>query len=218
MVQNDHAIASRSGGLIAAMTGPRILLIDDHAMFRAGLGMVLAMAMPHALLFQAGSVADAIGNAPAEVQVVLLDIKLNGSNGLDGLAHIKRRWPLAAVLMLSSQDTPETMQLALNLGATGFVSKADTAERIVEVVRKVLDGELEQAPRPSGAATNRQLTPRQREVLELLHQGLPNKLIARKLGLSENTVRRHVQDILEFFQVMNRSEAVFAARKLALVG
>jgi DNA-binding NarL/FixJ family response regulator len=64
----------------------------------------------------------------------------------------------------------------------------------------------------------RRLTPRQREVIELLHIGLSNKLIARKLDLSENTVRRHVQDILEHFQVANRAEAVFAARQQSLVG
>ena len=156
------------------------------------------------------------GTPAGDVQVVLLDIKLNGSNGLDGIARVRQRWPHAGVLMLSSQDTPETVRLARSLGASAFVSKAETAERIVEVIRQVLRGDL--ARDDASGAGVKSLTPRQREVLELLHQGLANKLIARRLDLSENTVRRHVQDILEFFQVMNRSEAVFAARKLALVG
>ena len=87
------------------------------------------------------------------------------TSGLEGIASIKRQWPTTPVLMLSSQDEPETARLAL----------------------------------------------------ELLHQGLSNKLIARKLVLPDNTVRRNVQDILEYFQAVNRSEAIFAARQQALV-
>lgn len=200
------------------MIGPNILLIDDHAMFRTGLSMVIGLAMPAATILKASSVADALARACEDIHVVLLDIKLNGTSGLDGIALVKERWPNVPVLMLSSQDTPETMRLALTRGATAFVSKAETAERIVELVRDALDGNLVRERMPMASQRERQLTPRQREVLELLHQGLPNKLIARQLDVSENTVRRHVQDILEFFQVMNRAEAVFAARQLALVG
>ena len=199
------------------MTFPRILLIDDHAMFRAGLGMVITMTMPHATTVQAASVEEALGTAPAEIHLVLLDIKLNGSSGLEGIALLKRQWPLAPVLMLSSQDEPETARLALARGAAAFVSKAETPEKIMEVIAQLLHGDFAPA-RAVPDNQDKRLTPRQREVLELLQQGLSNKLIARKLDLSDNTVRRHVQDILEYFQVVNRAEAVFAARQQALVG
>ena len=199
------------------MEGLGILLIDDHAMFRAGLSMVVTMAIPDAEIFQAASVEEAVRTVPDNIHAVLLDIKLNGSSGLEGIALVKHRWPLVPVLMLSSQDEPETTRLALTRGAAAFVSKAESAERIIEVIQQVLRGELVFSGELETRTGERRLTPRQREVLELLHQGLSNKLIARKLELSDNTVRRHVQDILEFFQVISRAEAVFAARHQGLV-
>ncbi len=200
-----------------AMTSPRILLIDDHVMFRAGLRMVLERGIAAAAFFEAGSLDEAISKTPDEVDVVLLDIHLNGPNGLDGLALINRKWPLAPILMLSSQDEPETVELALARGAAGFVSKAESPENIVDAINRVLRGEVAERFPVTKNTTLQRLTPRQCEVLNLLHQGLSNKLIARELSLSENTVRRHVQDILEFFGVVNRSEAVFAARRRGLV-
>lgn len=200
-----------------SMTSIRILLIDDHTMFRAGLRMVLERGLPNAEFFEAGSLHEAIDRTPNSIEVVLLDIHLNGLNGLDGLALINRRWPLTPVLMLSSQDSPEIVELALSRGAAGFVSKADTPANIIAAINHVLLGDFSTGIPAKNDAAPMRLTTRQLEVLNLLHQGLSNKLIARQLALSENTVRRHVQDILEFFGVANRSEAVFAAQRRGLV-
>lgn len=199
------------------MNTPQVLLIDDHAMFRTGLGLVIGMGMPDVSLAQAASVDEALADASLQPQAVLLDIKLGGTSGLEGIALVRKRWPGVPVVMLSSQDTPQTMQLALSRGAQAFVSKAESAETIMEVLRQALRGGMTPAPRSLPVSGERQLTARQREVLALLHEGLPNKLIARRLVVSENTVRRHVQDILEFFQVDNRAEAVYAARHQALI-
>lgn len=203
---------------MAAMTSPSVLLIDDHAMFRAGLSMVITTAIPGTEIFEAGSLDEAISSSPNDVDVVLLDIKLNGLSGLEGIELLKRKWPLTPVLMLSSHDEPETVRLALARGAAGFVSKAETADRIVEAIQLVLRGHFSGLSPASSSPAQRRLTPRQCEVLDLLHQGLSNKVIARQLSLSDNTVRRHVQDILEFFQVVSRAEAVFAARRQSMVG
>lgn len=203
---------------MAAMQSPRILLIDDHAMFRAGLSLVISAAIPDAKLVEAGSLDEAMSNTSDGIDVVLLDIKLNGLSGLECIALLKRKWPLTPILMLSSHDEPETVRLALARGADGFVSKAETAEKIVGAIHLALLGHSPELSPGASSSTPRRLTPRQCEVLNLLHQGLSNKLIARQLSLSDNTVRRHVQDILEFFQVGSRSEAVFAARRLVLVG
>jgi len=200
------------------LTSNRILLIDDHAMFRSGLGMVIKTGLPSAEISEAGSLDEAINSAPDSIDVVLLDIQLKGINGLEGIALLKRRWPLTPVLVLSSQDEPETVSLARARGAAAFVSKSESAEKIVETLRLFLRGEFPAFPPTAGHTPPQRLTPRQCEVLDLLHQGLSNKLIARRLSLSENTVRRHVQDILAFFGVANRSEAVFEARRQALVG
>lgn len=202
---------------MAAMSVPRILLIDDHAMFRAGLSLVISTAIPGTRFFEAGALDEAISNAPDGIDVVLLDIKLNGLSGLEGITLLKRKWPQVPVLMLSSQADPHTVRQALARGAAGFVSKAETAEKIVDAIHGVLRGHTSERSPDAGSTAQRSLTPRQCEVLNLLHQGLSNKRIARQLSLSDNTVRRHVQDILEFFGVVSRAEAVFAAHHQGLI-
>ena len=178
--------------------------------------MLLDTGIPGAKIFEASSI-DALTEAIA-VDVVLLDIRLPGLSGIDGIAFLKKKWPQTHILMLTAIDLPETKQLALERGADGFVSKAETPEKIVEAIHMVLNRELlEQMPPSENYSATRQLTHRQEEVLKLLHQGLSNKLIARQLMLSDNTVRRHVQDILEFFGVASRAEAVVAAHRQGLV-
>jgi DNA-binding NarL/FixJ family response regulator len=200
----------------------KILLIDDHAMFRSGLRMVLNGSLPQAAIIEAGSLNEAMQVMTEQPDVVLLDIKLPGLNGVDGIALIRRRWPQVPVIMLSSQDEPETVRMALARGATCFISKADTADRIVSLLETVVRGEviapLDQANHSGDIpGVLLHLTPRQCEVLDLLCKGLSNKLIARELDLSENTVRGHVQAILGFLQVSSRTEAAFAARNRGLV-
>jgi DNA-binding NarL/FixJ family response regulator len=200
------------------MTPTRILLIDDHAMFRTGLRMVLNSGIQDADIFEYCSLDAVMCSTVDIVDVVLLDIKLPGLNGLEGIALLKRKWPKAPILMLSSQDEPENQRLALARGAVGFISKAETADSIINTLQLALSGHFAELPPEASSPAQRCLTPRQCEVLNLLHQGLSNKLIARQLALSDNTVRRHVQDILEFFQVVSRTEAVFAARRQGLIG
>jgi DNA-binding NarL/FixJ family response regulator len=204
------------------MKNIRILLIDDHAMFRSGLRMVLNGSLPQAVINEAGSLNEAMQLTVEQPDAVLLDIKLPGLNGVDGIALIRRRWPLVPVIMLSSQDEPETVRMALARGASCFISKAETADRIVSLLESVVRGEiiapLDQASHGADTSgTLLHLTPRQCEVLDLLCKGLSNKLIARQLDLSENTVRGHVQAILGFLQVSSRTEAAFAARNRGLV-
>ena len=193
------------------------LLIDDHAMFRAGLRQVIKVAIPDLEIFEAGSMDEALSCPSNNVTVVLLDNQLNGLSGMGGIALIRHKWPLVPILMLSSQFEPEIVRLALARGVDGFLSKAESVDTIVQTLQQVMAGGL------SGHATlvplaQKCLTPRQSAVLNLLHQGHSSKLIARQLFISENTARKHVQDILEFFAVASRAEAVFAARNQGLVG
>ena len=116
----------------------KILLIDDHAMFRTGLRMVLCSHIPDTEVVEAGSMNEALGGT--EPDLVLLDIKLPGLNGVEGLALLRRKWPEVSVLMLSAMDEPETVRLATARGAAGFVSKAQSAEHIVEAVKGLLEG------------------------------------------------------------------------------
>jgi len=206
------------------MKRTNILLIDDHAMFRAGLRMVLDANMRDIEVFEAGTLNEALYGTTITPDVVLQDIKMPGLNGVECVAVLQRKWPLAPVLILSSQDDPETVRSALAHGAAGFVSKAHTAEKIIAAINLALHRQVSALVATASGCDNTQppppknMTPRQCEVLDLLCQGKSNKLIARQLNLSENTVRVHVQAILEFLQVSSRTEAVFAARRLGLVG
>src|SRR5512139_2210105 len=158
----------------------RILLSDDHAMFRAGLRMLLNASMPNAEVIEAGSLGEAMHGTPQMPDAVLLDIKLPGLNGVDGIALLRRKWPQVPVIMLSSQDEPATMHLALARGASGFISKADTADKIVVLLDHALRGEItaqetQEAHSGDDSGAPPHLTTRQCEVLDLLCQGLSNK-------------------------------------------
>ncbi|MEQ1622207.1 MAG: response regulator transcription factor [Methylococcales bacterium] len=200
-------------------------MIDDHAMFRTGLRMVLNTGLKDIEVIEAGTLNEGINSTTNKPDVILLDIKLPGLNGLEGINLLKRKWPLTPILVLSSQDEPETARQALERGATRFISKANTADEIVNAILLVLQGNtaphirqasVRQNVANSGMQTH--LTRRQLEVLDLLCQGMSNKIIGRQLSLSENTVRSHVQAILTFLQVSSRGEASFAARRSGLVG
>ena len=230
----------------AALSPIHILLIDDHALLRAGLRMVVQAGVPGALLREAGSIAEAAreagGNNGAESAIapalVLLDIEMPGLNGLDGLTVLKKKWPDAPVVMLSSHTEPETVRSALARGAAAYVSKAEPSERIIAVIDRVLRAQRKDARGPgvdgvASAAADAvadaaargvpddgglsRLTARQCEVLELISEGLSNKVIGRRLDLSENTVRGHVQAVLAHLGVSSRTEAAFAARRRGLI-
>jgi len=204
------------------MTQSNILLIDDHAMFRSGLRMVIDSGIQDVEVFEVPAISEALHGVEATPDVVLLDINLPGLNGIEGIMLLKRKWPLVHVLVVSSQDDSETLRSAFARGADGFVSKADTAEKIVGEVNLALQKQSSDDTSRnfncSQLPDQQHLTPRQCEVLDLLCRGMSNKLIARQLGLSENTVRVHVQAILAHLQVSSRTEAMAAARRLGLVG
>lgn len=203
-----------------AMPQAALFLIDDHALFRSGLGMVLRSGIADLHLREAGSLEEAMRDDAGAPDALLLDIKLHGLNGLEGIALLKRKWPKTPIVMLSSDTAPETRRLALERGAAAFISKAETADNMLAVIKQVLGGAAltHPFPKPSAdAEAQPHLTPRQFEVLDLLCQGLPNKVIGKRLGLSENTVRLHVGAILKSLQVTSRSEAGFVARQRGLV-
>lgn len=205
------------------MTATSILIVDDHALFRSGLRLVLETEFPDINILEAGSIHDAVNDASFKPSIILLDIALNGLNGLDGIALLKRNWPAVKIIMLSSDTSISTSQLALELGAVAFVTKAQTAKKILAVIKdvdKALCNKLENKLKAKEEAivdASLRLTVRQYEVLDLLAKGLSNKVIARELGCAENTVRGHVQAILAFFNVTSRTEAAYAAKVRGII-
>ena len=215
------------------MTGTA-LLIDDHTLFRVGLALILSRQLARTL--EAGSVDQAralVAGQPALAQAVdllLLDIQLPGLSGLQGMGLLRRDYPRARVLVLSGSDTQSQGPAAQQAGADGFLLKSATAEQIHQAVARLLAGEslfdspagasagqglLAQPGTAAGAGPH--LTERQLEVLALLCEGWPNKVIGRRLNLSENTVRGHVSAVLALLGVANRAEAGAVARSRGMV-
>lgn len=197
------------------MAQEAILIIDDHALFRSGIVSMLSTAFDSVLIRDCASLHEALAADDVVPTVVLLDIQLPGIGGLEGMGLLRQRWPAARIVVVSALDLPDTVGAALAQGACAFLSKTDRPDRMMTVLREMLD-------RPSaspsvGAVVCPSLTPRQAEVLILVGRGLSNKVIGRHLGLSEHTVRGHVQGLLSVLGVTRRAEAVFKAQQLGLI-
>lgn len=213
-------------GSLAALKRYSVLLVDDHALFRAGMHFILADGGVSQVL-QAGSLTEAL-SLPDSADVVLLDVQMPGINGVEGLTLLKRRWPKAAMLMLSAQEDLETQQLCLRRGALAFVSKTASPEQIRHIVHQAAcgqlaapllqaEGDMQVSPAANTSSLDHSLSARQLDVLVLMCEGISNKAIARKLFVSENTVRSHVAAVLKHFGSSTRTEAVMAAQKSGMV-
>ncbi len=197
------------------MAQEAILIIDDHALFRSGIVSMLSTAFDRVLIRDCASLHEALAAADVVPTVVLLDIQLPGIGGLEGMGLLQQRWPAARIVVVSALDLPDTVGAALAQGACAFLSKTDRPDRMMTVLREMLD--RPSANPPVGAVVCPSLTPRQAEVLILVGRGLSNKMIGRHLGLSEHTVRGHVQGLLAVLGVTRRAEAVFKAQQLGLM-
>ena len=201
----------------------RLLLVDDHNLFRTGLRLIVQDHPSVGSIAEAGSVAQACALQMADADLVLLDIQLPGMSGLDGLRLIRQACPKARIVLVSASVAPDAVNEARARGADGFLPKSASGEDILEAITCALSG-LPCFPAGSGAAQTQArapgaatLTARQPDVLRLLCAGKPNKVIARDLGLSENTVRVHVAAIFAQLGVNSRSAALLAAQRMGLV-
>lgn len=139
------------------------------------------------------------------------------------LPELRRRYPKSSIILVSMVDDEETISLAMRSGGDGFIHKAARRERCIDAIDRVLKGEyvIEQDAQAGSAdplgGDAITLTARQRDVLELLAKGTPNKLMARDLGISHLTVRLHVSALLRIFGVTRRAEVAPKARMLGLL-
>jgi len=212
-----------------------ILLVDDHALFRQGLKFLLGSLDGRVVLEEAGNCAQALERAAASrYDLVLLDLKMPGVDGLDGLAALRDAVPDTPVVVLSGEDRPAVVRAAIERGAMGFIPKSATPEVLIQALRLVLAHGvylpmevLNATPEPAIAAAEAPgsaalgaglpgLTPRQMDVLRCVIQGKPNKVIARELEVSEATVKVHLSSVLRALGARNRTEAVYAAAKMGL--
>ena len=169
---------------------------------------------------EAGSILEA-KKVKEQVDLILLDIQMPGLDGISGISVLKEQFQSVPIIILSATSNTQKIAEAKHRGAIGFLQKTATTQEFVNAINGALKGRS-QFPKESlkGIGVNNEqphLTPRQLEVLALLAEGKPNKLIARHLDVSENTVRSHVGSILEQFNVISRTEAVLVAQRLGLV-
>ena len=203
-----------------------VLIADDHPMVRDALARLVRQLDPQARVDEAGdfqTLVERIEQEPPDL--LLLDLNMPGMDCLAGLRRLRQRFPSLSTLVASALDDPVTIRAVLATGASGFVSKADPPQTLLGALRLVAGGGVYVSARmladfrngaPPVGADPSGLTPRQRDVLDLLLLGQPNKQIARTLGLSEGTVKIHIAAILRALQARNRTEAVLRARELGL--
>lgn len=203
----------------------KILLADDHALFREGIRLVLAQLAPDVEIIEAGSRAAILEQAAAhdDLGLLLLDLDLGGEDGFGALELLSRRYPMLPVVVLSASDRRADMQRALAGGAMGFIPKSATVPVMLGALRLVMAGGVYVPPAlvagdaAAGPAPNGiKLTPRQRDVLELLIAGKSNKAIAAELGLTVATVKAHVTAAFKALNVASRTQAMLAADRLGI--
>jgi DNA-binding NarL/FixJ family response regulator len=205
----------------------RFIIVDDHPLFRGALGQALSAAFDNAEILEAGSL-DELGDRLAmagETDLILLDLSMPGVHGVSGLLYLRAQHPEVPVVIVSASDDPATIRQCLDCGASGFIPKSQPVERIREAIRRIIGGEVwlpsdvdlsglpaaESAELVSRLST---LTPQQVRVLMMLGEGLLNKQIAFKLGVSEATIKAHVSAILQKLGVDSRTQAVIAITKI----
>jgi DNA-binding NarL/FixJ family response regulator len=220
-----HALAGRP-----ERAAVKVLVVDDHPLIQEAMGHLLRRLGPEVEVAAAGDCERGFELAAgAEPDLVLLDMHLPGLAGLDALKAWRVRFPLVPVVVLSADTQRQRVLDALAAGAAGFVPKATSNEVLLGALRIVLDGGrylppllLDGAAAPAQAGVGSLqalgLTARQADVLRLLAQGAPNKVIGRELGLAERTVKAHVTAVLRALKVSSRTQVAIAAARLDLGG
>lgn len=206
----------------------RVLIVDDHPLMREAVCALLADLRPGAEQLTAGSVADALrvldtGPVP---DVAVLDLCLADGDSEPVVRRLRVEGGLGPrIFVLSASSDAADARRMLRAGANGYCPKSDSPQTLAAALRMVLDGHryvpsllLDAGEDPSRPASSGRLTQRQREVLELLARGLPNKTIGRELGIAERTVKVHVQGLFELLGATNRTHVVARARQAGLLG
>ena len=209
----------------------RLLLVDDHEVFRIGLRTVLEFEPDLKVVGEAGDALAGVQAAESlRPDVVLMDVRLGGIDGVQACREIRSRFPEVRVVMLTSFADEDVVMSSIMAGAAGFVTKNVGRAELLKAIRAVAAGESLLDPTVTKKVLERlvsltrkdrerevdQLSEREREVLALVAQGLTNREIAEKLVLSEHTARNHISRIFEKLGLSRRSEAAAYAARMGL--
>jgi len=211
----------------------RILLVDDHSLFRSGIKSLLESQDGFEVVGEASDGLDGVKRAKQlKPDVVLLDLHMPGTSGLDALQMLTEDVPDAEVLMLTVSEDAQDLMQALRSGARGYLLKNIEIEFLIDSIRRAVKGESVMSPQMSAALVEAvrepiiekepekdiiKLTPRESEIIIMLAQGESNKSIARTLDLAESTVKIHVQGILRKLKITSRVQAAVYAVEHGLV-
>ncbi len=194
-------------------------IVEDDAAIREGLAAMLNRSPGFRCIGTYGSGEEAIAQLPGnDADVVLMDIHLLKMTGIECVFHLKQQYPALEIMMLSSFGNEEYILDSLTAGATGYILKQSTSEQILDAIRELHNGgspmsrsiarRVVQQFQQKAKSSDKQLTPREEEILSFLSKGLRYKEIAGKLFISTNTVRNHIHIIYEKLHVTSRTEAV----------
>ena len=197
------------------------VIVDDHPLFRGALKLALSSKTNDVEIIEIGDLesAKALIQGSSDIDLVLLDLSLNGIGGLTGLINLRALQPMVPVAIVSATDDAVTIRAALALGAAGFISKSSSPETINEAVKTILDGQIwSPLVGDEGGELDpemvelilcmRKLTPQQGRVLGMMADGMLNKQIAHELNVSEATIKAHVSAVLYKLGVKSRTQAV----------
>lgn len=213
----------------------KLVVADDHTLFRNGLVLLLKSQVADCEALEADSLDAALAQAAAapDVRLALLDLDMPGMDGVAGIRRFVAQYPDVPVVVLTGAEAPQQIQQVLGAGASGFIPKSSTPAVMLSAIRLVFAGGTYVPPQmlsgalpvtsaaPSHAGgrerASSMLTERQMQVLRLMAQGKPNKLICRELNIEAGTVKAHIASIFRALDVVNRTEAVVQAKELGLL-
>src|SRR6187551_2674034 len=224
---HDHPVADQAQRQKSGGEPIRVAVVDDQELFRRGLTMLLGVEDDIEVVGEAGDgVAATELAATAVPDVILMDVRMPKRSGIEACVAIKEVAPTARIIMLTVSDEEADLYDAVKNGASGYLLKDSSIDEVAQAIRVVADGQSLISPSMAiklldefkqMSRSDRQqvpsprLTDRELEVLKLVAQGLNNREIAKRLFISENTVKNHVRNILEKLQLHSRMEGGMSA-------
>lgn len=218
------------------MKAIKVLIVDDHTLFRRGIAAVLSNQEELEVIGEASDGLEAIEKAKElSPELILMDLNMPRCTGLEAIQALQAERPEINVLVLTVSETEEDLFAAIKYGARGYLLKKSEPEELIHAITSIAQGGVIISPlmatklltefkdlssgieKKPPAAQDSDLTPRESEVLQLVAQGATNKEIADSLFISENTVKTHLQNIMEKLHLANRSQAAAYAIKKGLV-
>ena len=200
----------------------RVLCVDDHPIVREGIGAVIATQEDVVSVGEAGDGESAVAQyRQLKPDVVVMDLRMPGKGGVDATIQIRKEFPEARIVVLTTYEGDEDIHRALEAGAQAYLLKDTVRKDLVQTIRDVHAGQRRISPamatRLAEHTPRVSLSPRELEVLQLIAKGLRNKEIGAKLDIAEDTVKIHIKNIFGKLEVIDRTEAVVAASQRGFI-